>query len=100
MRDHVSVELANYILARDRRCVVRWLDQPASAMCSGRLTLDHVKDQSRMGKRAPSDERHLVTLCEFHHLGSKGGANWATSHRGLLRSYLATVEHPLVRTTA
>jgi hypothetical protein len=38
-----------------------------------------------MGKRAPSDMAHLVTLCEHHHLDG-----WATSHRPLLRRYLAT----------
>jgi hypothetical protein len=55
--------------------------------CAGRLTLDHVRDEPMMGKRAPSDERHLVSLCEFHHLWS----SWATSHRPELRDYLAAV---------
>lgn len=54
--------------------------------CRGRLTLDHVKDQPMMGRRAPSDPSHLVTLCEGHHLGG-----WATSHRPLLREYLRGV---------
>jgi hypothetical protein len=40
-----------------------------------------------MGKRAPSDERHLVTLCEQHHLWT----SWATSHRPELRDYLRRV---------
>jgi hypothetical protein len=48
------------------------------------LTLDHVKDEPRMGKRAPSDPDHLVTLCWHHHLDG-----WATSHRPELRRYLA-----------
>lgn len=30
---------------------------------------------------------HMVTVCEHHHLWS----GWATSHRPLLRSYLARV---------
>jgi hypothetical protein len=50
------------------------------------LTLDHVKDQPRMGVRAPSDERHLVSLCAHHHLDG-----WATGHRPDLRNYLAKV---------
>jgi hypothetical protein len=51
--------------------------------CQGRLTLDHVKDQPMIGKRAPSDMAHLVTLCWHHHLDG-----WATSHRPELRDYL------------
>jgi hypothetical protein len=51
------------------------------------LTLDHVKSQPMMGKRAPSDMEHLVTVCEHHHLWS----GWATSHRPLLRRYLEEV---------
>lgn len=73
-------------------CVAPLLDPSESASCSGRSTLDHVKDAPRMGKRAPSDPAHLVTLCEFHHLGSKAGRNWATANRPALRAYLAKVE--------
>ena len=72
------------VLARDGGCVAVALGEPPHD-CGGRLTLDHVKDQPRMGKRAPSDERHLVTLCEQHHLWN----GWATSHRPALRAYLA-----------
>ena len=62
-----------------------WLD--AEQMFSSSLTLDHVKDQPRMGKRAPSDAAHLVTLCWHHHLDG-----WATAHRPELRAYLREVE--------
>ena len=51
------------------------------------LTLDHVKDAPMLGKRAPSDRRHLVTLCWHHHLDG-----WATAHRPELRSYIARRE--------
>ena len=71
------------------KCVA-WVLDP-SQMCSGRYTLDHVNDQSTKGKRAPSDERHLVTLCEHHHLDYVAGRNWATSHRPELRKYLREV---------
>lgn len=47
------------------------------------LTLDHVRDEPMMGKRAPSDIRHCVTVCWSHHLGG-----WATAHRPALRRYL------------
>lgn len=68
---------------RDNGCVaVRLGESPAD--CAGPLTLDHVKDQLRMGKRAPSDKAHLVTLCRRHHLDT----GWATSHRPELRAYL------------
>ena len=40
-----------------------------------------------MGKRAPSDAAHLVTLCWHHHLDG-----WATAHRPELRAYLREVE--------
>ncbi len=86
-KDPVTPELALYVIQRDQGCVAPRLG--GSFMdCGGRTTLDHVKDQPRMGVRAPSDARHLVTLCEAHHLWT----GWATSHRPELREYLASVE--------
>lgn len=85
-RDRVSPELRIAVLERDQGCVAPRLG--GSVMdCGGRDTLDHVKDQPRMGKRAPSDMAHLVTLCEQHHLWT----GWATSHRPELREYLRAV---------
>ena len=89
-RDPVSPELRIAVLERDGGCV-RVLFQEARPHvcdpCVGRLTLDHVQDgYGRMGKRAPSDPAHLVTLCEHHHLDG-----WATANRSLLRQYLALV---------
>ena len=56
-----------------------------------RMQIDHVPDanMTAMGIRPPSDERHLVVLCPFHHLYS----GWATSKHGrdLERAYLASV---------
>lgn len=44
-----------------------------------------------MGVRAPSDEAHLVTLCESHtEAGARAGYQWNTAHRPELRVYLAT----------
>jgi hypothetical protein len=82
-RDPVTPEMREAVLGRDGGCVAPRLG--ASSACSGSLQLDHVKSQPMMGKRAPSDMAHLVTLCEHHHLDG-----WATSHRPLLRRYLAT----------
>lgn len=91
-KDPVTPELAEYVLERDGGCVAPRLDS-LSGECRGRLTLDHIRDYAMMGKRAPSDERHLVTVCEHHHLDG-----WATSHRPILRAYLLTVG-PLTGTT-
>ena len=77
----MTPELRLAVLARDGDCVA--FQFSATDECRGRLTLDHVKDQPMMGKRAPSDMAHLVTVCEWHHLGG-----WATSHRPELREYL------------
>ena len=106
-RDPVTPELRQAVLERDRGCVAPGLcvDSGIKAatsvvvfrtgkgqtyyadVCYGRLTLDHVQDgYGRMGKRAPSDMAHLVTLCEHHHLDG-----WATSHRPELRAYLESV---------
>lgn len=90
-KDPVTPDLRLYVLERDRWCVAMTVDPTlagGAASCRGRLTLDHVQDgYGRMGKRAPSDRAHLVTLCEHHHLDG-----WATSHRPELREYLASVE--------
>lgn len=84
--DPVTPELALAVLQRDGGCVAPYLG--GSLMdCGGRDTLDHVKHEPRMGKRAPSDMAHLVTLCESHHLWT----GWATSHRPELREYLRSV---------
>jgi hypothetical protein len=71
-------------------CVAAMLAPNSSGPCFGPLTLDHVKDQPMMGKRAPSDEHHLVTICMGHHVES----TWATSHRPLLRWYLKKLYDP------
>lgn len=97
-RDPVTPVLRHIVLTRDGwKCLAPELDANAGP-CRDRwgypimramgsdLTLDHVKDQPRMGKRAPSDPEHLVTLCWGHHLGG-----WATANRPLLREYLVRV---------
>ena len=78
--------------AKDNPCLAPILDPLDSGPCWGPLTLDHVNRMAggMKGKRAPSDEEHLVCLCARHHLGhnDKGGRIWATANRPLLRSYL------------
>ena len=85
-KDPVTQAVAIAVIQRDGGCVAPRLG--GSFMdCGGRTTLDHVKDEPRMGVRAPSDVQHLVTLCEAHHLWT----GWATSHRPELREYLRRV---------
>lgn len=72
-------------------CLAPVLDPTQSGMCSGPSTLDHVKDHPMMGRRAPSDPAHLVTLCYWHHIES----GWATGHRPLLRWYLKRMSEPV-----
>jgi hypothetical protein len=87
VKDPVTPELREAVLLRDKGCVATKVCGCISSkrtVCAGRLTLDHVKDQPRMGKRAPSDLAHLVVLCWHHHLDG-----WATAHRPELRAYLA-----------
>lgn len=87
--DPVPGDVALAVLERDGGCIaVRLGADPAG--CAGRLTLDHVKDQPRMGKRAASDAQHLVAICRGHHIDTP----WATSHRPQLRAYLAEVNLP------
>ena len=87
-RDNVTADVALHVLTRDSGCVAVTLGA-SPADCRGRLTLDHVRDRAAMGgKRAPSDARHLVAVCEAHHLWN----GWVTSHKPELRLYLARVE--------
>lgn len=99
-KDPVTDEVYRAVMRRDGDCIaasnhhlVRRLylnhPYPAETRCEGRLTLQHVKDAPRMGKRAPSDVRHLVVLCERHHLWE----SWATNRGALAfqRDYLWNV---------
>lgn len=95
--DKVTPEVRAHVLARDGGCVARVLDSPER--CWGRITLDHVKAQQRMGDRAPSDPRHLVALCQGHtEDGRRAGFQWNTAkeNRHALREYLRSVEVPPV----
>lgn len=85
--DPVTPALRLAVLERDRGCLAVRIGGQDPATCAGPLTLDHVKDAPRMGLRAPSDERHLATVCRGHHIDT----GWATANRPLLRQYLAGV---------
>lgn len=93
----MTPELREAVLRRDGGCIAarmepehgctdRW-GMPHSPTAVELLTLDHVKDQPRMGRRAQSDPQHLVSLCWGAHLNT----SWATSNRPALREYLRSV---------
>lgn len=80
--------------AKKNPCVAPIVDPLDSGPCSGPLTLDHVHRHAggTKGKRAASDEFHLVSLCYGHHIEARnGGSVWATSHRPHLRQYLEDI---------
>ena len=84
--DKVPAWLPGYLLARDRTCVPARLGAPDP--CSGRMTIEHVKTDSMMGKRAPSDQWHTVIACLGHNTG------WCllAASKALERAYILRVE--------
>jgi hypothetical protein len=89
--DKVTEALANYVFARDRMTcrapiLARQHGEPIDA-CQGRLTIEHVHTQSMIGKRAPSDKHHTLSLCWHHNVNG-----WASRHKDWERSYLLHVE--------
>lgn len=65
--------------------ITRWSD--ARKLDRDRVTIAHVKGhgEQQMGKRASSDDLHLLILCWGHHegMGERGGRCWGTSREGL-----------------
>jgi hypothetical protein len=55
---------AYYVLGPEHQCADQW-GEPHSAADLSRMTVDHVHLEAGgvRGKRAPSDEQHLVTMC-------------------------------------
>ena len=99
-RDPVTPETHQLVIERDIRyaggCVAAFLDPTHGCRDrwgephepTVRLTLDHVHTgYGMMGKRAPSDPAHLLSLCWFGHLGG-----WGTAHKDASRWYLEKVE--------
>ena len=85
-RDPVTPEMREYILARDKGCIGRWLLMEGP--CDGRIEIDHVLNGG-VGKRGPSIPLNLVSLCSAHHRAKTDNAR---AWRPLLIEYLATVE--------
>lgn len=97
-RDPVSPSVHEAVLRRDGGCVAAILDpfhvcrdawgMPHRWDSLRLLTVDHVKDEPRMGVRAPSDPAHLVAMCHG------GNLWWAPTHRPDERAYLARILGP------
>ena len=96
-KDRVTPELVATIRIRDGECIPALLGAPGGCRdqwgspiplrgryAPSHLQVMHVKEQPRLGVRAPSDPAHCVLGCDFHHDG------WGTSRAGLaeLRAYL------------
>jgi len=86
MRDRVTPEQAAAVFQRDGGCLAPRLGGTAHD-CWGRLRIEHVKLEPRMGKRGTL----LGTLCEGHtEPGMKAGYVWCTDarNRQAMRAYL------------
>ncbi len=69
----------------DHQCRDQW-GETHSPYDQRKLTIEHIKDELMMGRRAPSDVRHLVALC--------AGANFGVpskEERAAMRDYLVAV---------
>lgn len=86
--DRVPDWLPGYLMARDRGCVPARLGAPDP--CDGRLTIEHVKSESMIGKRAPSDKWHTVLAC----LGHNTGWCLTSAAKEQEREYIDRVEIP------
>jgi hypothetical protein len=76
-RDPVSPAVALVVFQRDQGCLAPRLGGTVMD-CWGRLRVEHVKREPRMGKRGDL----LGTLCEGHtEPGMKAGYVWCTDRR-------------------
>lgn len=101
-RIHHGLSFQRFLNQKRERplCLVELLDPAASRKCSGRWTLEHVKCNLRMGKKAwdredkpcpqcgRSAEYHLVILCWYHNVEKPPSKGLRTS----IRAYLANAE--------
>lgn len=70
-------------------CPAILIDPDEFSRCWGRWTIEHVKEEPRLGVRASHDLEHCVSLCEGHtEPGMKAGKIWNTAVRPALRQYL------------
>lgn len=114
MKEKISPSTRAYVLLRDGyRCVAPTLDGRAG-WCRDAfgniithwwshdpgpqyLQMSHTKASGAimLGKKAPSDPGHLISLCPFHHTGTKAGSNWEALHRETIRRHLEQLQEPV-----
>jgi len=68
-------------------CIVELLDPPASVNCSGRQTVDHVRDAP--GAVRKHDAQHLTAMCAYHNVDHPPSKKL----RAAQRRYLGIEEH-------
>jgi len=86
-----SLDFSRWTATNGNPCIAPVLDRSQSGLCWGRITMEHVKDELRMGVRAKSDSAHLVSLCQGHtEDGRRAGYQWnsAKVNREKVREYL------------
>ena len=91
-RDPVTPGIALAIFTRDDGCLAPRLGG-TSHDCWGRLRIEHVKREPRMGRRGDL----LGTLCQGHtEDGTGAGYCWATDarNREAMRNHLLSLEPP------
>ena len=65
-RMHHGVTFRKFFAKLGAFCIVHTIDPKNPDPCGGKQEVDHVKDEPRMGKRAPDDAYHLVAMCQNH----------------------------------
>ena len=74
-------------------CIAPIVDPAERGRCWGRTTIDHVKPQPRLGRRARSVPSEMVSVCQGHmEDGRMAGHQWNTASRDKERAYLQRVE--------
>jgi len=84
---HHGVRYAKWRASHRVVCIVPLIDPFNPHTCGGKQEVDHVKDQLRMGKRAPDDEFHLVAMCQNHNTWSPPRKELRHAEREYLKSH-------------
>jgi hypothetical protein len=92
----VDPAVREFVMRRDRECFLAKVEPghicrdlwgvPHAPDDLSKLSLEHVKDQPRMGVRAPSDAAHMLALCAYSNVAVPN-----RSQRNAMRAYLAGV---------
>jgi hypothetical protein len=102
----VTADVRDAVIARDRAamrkaglplgivCIAPIVDPAERGRCWGRTTIDHVKPQPRLARRAQSVLTEMVSVCQGHmEDGRMAGHQWNTANRDKERAYLRS-QHP------